>query len=131
MQETMTGLAAKDVMATIAVRDLAAARNFYERTLGLTPTETREATVAGYRCGHSTLLVYQSAFAGTNRATAATWPVGGDIAAIVGSLKQKGVVFEHYDMPGMKHEGDLHVSGSMKAAWFRDPDGNILGLVTG
>ena len=47
------------------------------------------------------------------------------------TLKDKGVKFEHYDMPDVKMEGDVHVMGKLKAAWFKDPDGNILNLVNG
>ena len=124
-------LGQKDAMATIAVKNLAAARKFYTDTLGLKPTRTDEPSVVGFKTGQSTLILYESTFAGTNRATCATWVVGNDIAAVVQALKAKGVTFEHYDMPGMKREGDLHVSGSTKAAWFKDPEGNILSLVSG
>jgi len=57
-----------------------------------------------------------------------TWALGGDIERIVSALKEKGVRFEHYDMPGTKLEGDVHVMDKMKVAWFKDPDGNILNL---
>jgi hypothetical protein len=40
------------------------------------------------------------------------------------------VTFEHYDLPNMTRQGDLHVAGAMKVAWFKDPDGNIFSLVT-
>ncbi len=60
-----------------------------------------------------------------------TWNVGSDIQRVVQDLKARGVTFEHYDMPGMTHEGDVHVGGSMKVAWFKDPDGNILNLAGG
>ncbi len=76
----------------------------------------------------STLLVYKSQYAGTNKATAATWTVGSEIEYIVRKLKVKGVVFEHYNLPGMTRKGDIHVADGMKAAWFKDPDGNILSL---
>jgi catechol 2,3-dioxygenase-like lactoylglutathione lyase family enzyme len=131
MPQTMTGLATKDVQATVAVKNLATAKSFYERTLGLTPTDSRESGVAGYRCGSGTLLVYESKFAGTNRATSATWIVGSEIDAMVRAFKEKGVTFEHYDLPDMKLDGDVHVAGDMRAAWFKDPDGNILALVSG
>jgi catechol 2,3-dioxygenase-like lactoylglutathione lyase family enzyme len=124
-------LGTKSAMATIAVKDLAAAREFYEHTLGLTPTESRESEVAGFRSGQSVILVYRSQFAGTNRATAATWAVGEDLSGVVQALRAKGVHFEHYDMPGMQREGDVHIAGTTKAAWFKDPDGNILSLVNG
>jgi hypothetical protein len=84
-----------------------------------------------YRSGGTSVLIYQSQFAGTNEATAATWEVGGDIETVVQDLKAKGVTFEHYDMPGMTRKGDVHVAGKHKAAWFKDPDGNILALVNG
>lgn len=84
--------------------------------------------VATYRSGGSRVLVYESSFAGTNQATAATWDVG-DVEAEVRILKGKGVAFEHYDFPGMVRQGDVHLTGPGKAAWFKDPDGNILAIV--
>jgi len=117
-----------DAMATIAVRDLAEARRFYEQKLGLRPVGEEAPTVATYRSGRSTIVVYESEHAGTNRATSATWSVGEGIDAIVRALKDAGVEFEHYDLPGMNREGDLHVADGFKAAWFTDPDGNILHL---
>ena len=45
------------------------------------------------------------------------------------ALRAKGVTFEHYDMPGLKLEGDIHVAGPTKVAWFKDPDGNILNII--
>jgi hypothetical protein len=41
------------------------------------------------------------------------------------------VTFEHYDMPGVTREGDVHAAGNRKIAWFKDPDGNILCIVSG
>jgi catechol 2,3-dioxygenase-like lactoylglutathione lyase family enzyme len=120
-----------DAIATIAVRDLDAARRFYEKTLGLKPVDFEGNEVIVYRTGKSSLNVYRSQFAGTNQATAVTWNVGGAIEDIVAKLKAKGVSFEHYDMPGITRQGDLHVCGSMKVAWFKDPDGNILNLHNG
>jgi catechol 2,3-dioxygenase-like lactoylglutathione lyase family enzyme len=117
-----------DAVATIAVKDLARARPFYEGTLGLKPTETTEPGVCDYRSGSSSVLVYESAYAGTNRATAATWVVQ-DVEGTVRGLKAKGVAFEHYDLPDATWNGDVLVAGRIKAAWFKDPDGNILALV--
>ena len=57
-----------------------------------------------------------------------TWVVD-DVDAVVEDLNEKGVPFEHYEMPGMRLEGDVHVAGRMRAAWFQDPDGNVLALV--
>jgi catechol 2,3-dioxygenase-like lactoylglutathione lyase family enzyme len=123
-------LGEKDAIATIAVKDTKAAKQFYEGKLGLKPERSEDPTVLTYKSGDSTLFVYQSQYAGTNKATAATWVVA-DVDETVRDLKSKGVSFEHYDMPEMTRQGDVHVSGSMRAAWFKDPDGNILSLVSG
>jgi len=120
-----------NAMATLAVKDLAAARRFYEGKLGLEVTDSGDASVLGLRSGSSALMVYVSQYAGTNKATAATWTVGKEIENVVQALKAKGVPFEHYDMPGLTLQGDIHVHGDMKAAWCKDPDGNILALVSG
>src|SRR5262245_60622541 len=122
-------LSASDAVATIGVKDLKTARTFYEEKLGLEPEEVREDDVVTYASGDSRIFVYKSDFAGTNKATAVTWVVG-DVDAIVADLNRKGVKFEHYEMPGMELEGDVHVAGGMRAAWFQDPDGNILALVS-
>ena len=119
-------LASKDALATIAVTDLSAARKFYEGQLGLTHLATEEGDVSTYKSGNSTIVVYRSEFARTNKATSATWGVGEEFDAIAAALKKAGVPFEHYDMPGAKQEGDTYVFGGFKAAWFKDPDGNIL-----
>jgi extradiol dioxygenase family protein len=119
-------LADKAAMATIAVKDIDAAKNFYGRVLGLKKFREMDGDVAVYGSGPSTMLIYKSEFAGTNKATSATWGVGDEFESIVKSLQNESVVFEHYDMPGLSRQGDTHVSGDFKAAWFKDPDGNIL-----
>ena len=119
----------KDIepVATVAVHDLAVARKFYEGALGLT-VEAENSEVLTFKAGQFTLFVYRSQFAGSNQATAVTWMTGNQIEAIAADLKSRGVVFEHYDMPMLKLEGDLHVADGMKVAWFKDPDGNILSI---
>jgi catechol 2,3-dioxygenase-like lactoylglutathione lyase family enzyme len=117
-------------VATIAVRDLDSARSFYEQTLGLTLVDQRGKEVLTFRAGEGILFVYNSPFAGTNKATAATWRVE-DVDGHAAALKAKGVRFEHYDLPEMHREGDVHVGGDMRVAWFKDPDGNIHSLVSG
>jgi hypothetical protein len=47
----------------------------------------------------------------------------------VQTLKANGIEFEHYDIPNIRLEGDIHVDGKVKVAWFKDPDGNILNLI--
>jgi catechol 2,3-dioxygenase-like lactoylglutathione lyase family enzyme len=119
----------KDAIATIAVKDVEVARKFYEGKLGLKPTGPQEPGTVTYRSGSSTIFVYESQYAGTNQATALTWVVGGDVDAIVQGLGAKGVKFEHYDLPDTTREGDIHVTGDLRLAWFKDPDGNVLALL--
>jgi hypothetical protein len=85
--------------------------------------------VVAFKTGQSKLFVYRSTYAGTNKATAVTW-VTEEVEDLVRTLKARGVSFEHYDLPKMTRLGDLHVHGTMKVAWFKDPDGNIFSLVT-
>ncbi|PIF75498.1 putative lactoylglutathione lyase [Variovorax sp. 54] len=120
-----------DAVANLAVKDMTVARRFYEDTLGLAQVDSEGDEVVVYQSGNTRVQVYRSSFAGTNQATAVSWQVGADIERLVAAFKAKGVRFEHYDMPGTKREGDLHVAGGMKMAWFKDPDGNILHLIGG
>ena len=122
-------LANSNATANLAVKDLAMARSFYKGTLGLTEVHNEGGELIVYKCGDTSINVYQSKFAGTNKATAVTWMVGDEISNVVKALKSKGVTFEHYEMPGLTMEGDVHVGYGMKVAWFKDPDGYILNLV--
>ena len=121
----------KDAVANIAVKNLETAKKFYEETLGLTQIGAEGQEVIVFRSGSSTIYVYKSQYAGTNQATALTWVVGKDIEGVVRELKAKGVTFEHYNMPDVTLEDDIHVAGNMKVAWFKDPDGNILNVING
>ncbi|MER8951127.1 VOC family protein [Mesorhizobium sp. M0833] len=122
-------LANSNATANLAVKDLANARAFYEGVLGLKEVHNEGGELIVYESGDTAINVYRSNFAGTNKATAVTWTVGNELGKIVEALKSKGVTFEHYDMPGLTLEGDVHVGQGMKVAWFKDPDGNILNLV--
>jgi len=121
-------LSDKDAVATVAVKNLESARRFYENTLGL-PLISENQEVLTFRSGRSMLFVYRSQYAGTNKATAVTW-IADEVDDLVRTLKGRGVNFEHYDMPNVTRQGDIHVAGGMKTAWFKDPDGNIFSLVT-
>jgi catechol 2,3-dioxygenase-like lactoylglutathione lyase family enzyme len=119
----------KDAVATIAVKDLEAAGRFYKDTLGLAQVGAENPHVLILKSGNTLINVYRSQYAGTNQATSMTWAVGEDLESIVQQLKAKGVQFEHYEMPGITREGDIHVGGNRKVAWFKDPEGNILNIV--
>jgi len=121
-------LGENEVCATVGVRDLSAAQKFYGETFGLTKGMESPGGVF-YKSGNSGVFVYPTTFAGTNKATYASWTVS-DVDGVVSDLKAKGVAFEQYDnMPDTTREGDVHIMGDMRAAWFKDPDGNILNIV--
>ena len=124
-------LAGSDAVANLAVKDLQAARKFYEGLLGFTKVDEEGGELVVYKSGNTVFNVYRSDYAGTNQATAMTWTVGDRVGEIAEALAARGISFEHYDMPGMRREGDVHVAGDMKVAWFKDPDGNILKIVSG
>ena len=123
-------LASAPVAAVVAVSDMVRGKEFYEGVLGLRKSDMDDPGGVLYVCGmESRILVYESQYAGTNEATAASWLVE-DIEQAIADLKDKGVSFEQYELPGVTREGDVHVMGDMKAAWFKDPDGNILNLTS-
>lgn len=116
-------------IATIAVRDLDRARAFYQDTLGF-PLQDANSEVLSFKTGPGKMFVYRSQFAGSNKATCAMFATR-DVAAVAADLRAKGVTFEHYgDLQGLTLEGDVHVGGGMSVAWFKDPDGNILSLIS-
>ena len=124
-------LASTNALATVAVRDIAAARRFYEDTLGLQQVDSQGEDFIAYRAGDGVLNIYRSQFAGSNQATAVTWLVGDQLEDVVRTLRDKGIAFEHYDLPGLTRDGDIHRGGEMRVAWFKDPDGNIHNLASG
>jgi catechol 2,3-dioxygenase-like lactoylglutathione lyase family enzyme len=117
-----------DSSAILAVTDLDRARAFYGETLGLELAEEGGPEgVLIYRTGATRLVVYVSDYAGTNRANAVVWSVGGALDAIVAALEARGASFEHY--PGLgRLEGNVHHAGGAKLVWLKDPDGNLLHL---
>ena len=118
-----------DVQPMLPVKNLEVAKKFYEGPLGLKKTGEEPGAAVVYRSGRTTLCVYLSEFAGTNKGTAALWEVD-DVEAAVAELKAKGVTFEHYDnLPEVVRKGDIHFAGdTIQVAWFKDPDGNILSV---
>jgi catechol 2,3-dioxygenase-like lactoylglutathione lyase family enzyme len=116
----------KPTYTTIPVSDLEKATRFYSETLGLTPEMVTEGGVM-YRSGGTQFFVYPSAFKAAGH-TQMSWVVG-DIKTEVAALKAKGIAFEEFDRPGVKTvDGISQVGPAVWAAYFRDPDGNLLGL---
>ena len=88
-----------DVIATIAVKDIAKARRFYADEPGFEAHSDGEPGTLTLVTGNTSLLVYESKYAGTNQATSATWEVDDNVEDYVKELSKKGVTFEHYDFP--------------------------------
>ncbi len=115
------------IVPYIPVANAARARKFYEEKIGLVAKEEYAGGVV-YECGDgSWVFMYPSAGAGTSRASTAFWAVD-DVVAEVAALRKKGVVFEEYDMPGLKTVSGIATGGGAKTAWFKDTEGNILAI---
>jgi catechol 2,3-dioxygenase-like lactoylglutathione lyase family enzyme len=125
-------LADARIGANVPVSNLEEAVSFYGEKLGLSLFERGEgepyARFAG--AGETKLGVYESKTAGQSKHTLASFVVD-DVRSVVDELKAKGVTFEEYDMPGMKTEDGVAAMGDTRAAWLKDPDGNILEIVGG
>jgi catechol 2,3-dioxygenase-like lactoylglutathione lyase family enzyme len=118
-----------EVSVSLAVKDIMTARNFYKDKLGLL-VEKEGLYECTYSSGHVKLQIYVSSEAGTNKGTAATWEVD-NIEGEVAELRSKGIEFEHYANSNMELHDDVYSMDGEKAAWFKDPDGNILCLHNG
>ncbi len=116
----------KPSSAIVAVSDIERARAFYADTLGLEVAEGHEDEVLEFRTGDTSLVVYVSEFAGSNKANAVVWNGGAEFDTIVDQLRDQGVTFEEYPDLGMTVSRGVHSRGGFKAVWFKDPDGNIL-----
>jgi catechol 2,3-dioxygenase-like lactoylglutathione lyase family enzyme len=127
-------LAHSDVATRLPAQDLNRARSFYSEKLGLEPIEERPGGLL-YRCGRGTFALFQSAGTAAGTHTQMGWEVA-DIEATVAALRSRGVVFEEYDLPGLKTvNGIAEIAGNYpskgrgeRGAWFRDSEGNLLGI---
>jgi catechol 2,3-dioxygenase-like lactoylglutathione lyase family enzyme len=127
-------LADSEVATRLPVKDLARARRFYSEKLGLEPTEERPGALL-YRCGSGSFALFESTGAAAGTHTQMAWEVA-DIEGTVAALRSRGVVFEEYDLPGLKTvNGIATIQGNYpskgvgeRGAWFSDSEGNVLGL---
>jgi catechol-2,3-dioxygenase len=116
-----------EVAAVLPAKDMGRVKDFYRDKLGLEPIEPGDDNLM-YRCGNGTrFLLYQTDNAGTAKNTQMGW-VTDDVERDVQELRSRGVVFEDYDLPGLKTENGIATSDAGKAAWFLDSEGNILSL---
>ena len=124
-------LSAYSPVPALAVKDLATARSFYEGTLGFSPGREEVGGIM-YTAGSGQFLVYESAYAGTNKATAMAFETPqGDFETEIQNLRNKGVQFQTFEMEGIEWDGDVATFGDGRGVWFDDPDGNIISLGTG
>jgi catechol 2,3-dioxygenase-like lactoylglutathione lyase family enzyme len=127
-------LQAGRVATRIPAQDLERARAFYRDKLGLEPVEERPGGLL-YRCAGGQFAIFASAGASAGEFTQMAWDVD-DIDATVSELRKRGVVFEDVDLPGLTTvDGIAEVAGNYpskgtgeRAAWFRDSEGNMLGV---
>jgi catechol 2,3-dioxygenase-like lactoylglutathione lyase family enzyme len=120
-------LADAPVSPSIPASDLERAKRFYSDILGLKVSMETEGMV-GFECGGTQLYVYTTPSAGQAAHTLAGWFVP-DLSAEMADLRARGVTFEEYDLPGLKTVDGVAETGGMRGAWFKDSEGNILGLV--
>jgi catechol 2,3-dioxygenase-like lactoylglutathione lyase family enzyme len=112
---------------TIAVSDMDKAKAFYGDALGLKHVEDNPGG-SRYEAGGTYIELYPSEFAGTAKNTVAGFEVS-DLDATMDSLRQKGVAFLDYDLPGVKTNNGVADLGDARGCWFKDPDGNILAII--
>ena len=118
-----------EIAAIVPVSDVERAVEFYGGTLGLELQIRRddlpENREAEFRAGDGSLVVYESVAAGQSKGTLAAFRVA-DLESVVAGLRERGVAFEEYDLPELKTENGIASIGDLRAAWARDPDGNII-----
>ena len=116
-------------IASLPATDLERAKQWYAKTLQLEPTTISEGGTCWYESGGTRFMLYESQFAGSNQATAATLLVD-DVAATVNELRARGATFEDYDFSEEYRTvaGLMTTSGGRQYAWLKDSEGNILGL---
>ena len=121
------GLDGAPVTAILAVADLALARQFYEERLGLAAVGAQPDGKFLFRCGGTDIALFPKPAGARAEHTVLSFRVA-DIRAAIAALERRGVVFANYDLPGLKTVDHVCVLGAEKAAWFQDPEGNILCL---
>ncbi|MDQ4148905.1 MAG: VOC family protein [Actinomycetota bacterium] len=119
-------LANFDIVASLPAADYERAKRFYEEKLGLTPI-SEDAGGAHYRSGSTYFDVYPTQFSGTAQHTLAAWLVD-DLESTMEELRSRGIVFEEYDMPGLKTVNGVAEIEGERGAWFKDSEGNILAI---
>ena len=116
------------VHAALPASDLERAKNFYEQKAGLTPKGETSGGLIYEGAGGTRFLLFPSFGAASGTHTQVGFLVA-DAEAEVAELRSRGVVFEEYDLPGFKTEGGIITDGETRSAFFKDSEGNLVGLV--
>lgn len=111
---------------TLAVSDMERAKAWYRDKLGFEPV-SEDPVGAWYESGGATFALIHSSEAGTAKNTVMEWTVEG-LEEIAAEMKSRGVSFDTFEMPGLEWDGDIASMGPFKGCWFRDSEGNVLGL---
>jgi catechol 2,3-dioxygenase-like lactoylglutathione lyase family enzyme len=112
---------------TLPASNLQRAKKFYNEKLGLVPAKEDPSGIF-YKSGDTEFLVFPSQGAASGSFTQIGFDVD-NIEAEVAALKSRGVIFEEYNSPSLKTTNGVAAIGSRKAAWFKDTEGNLLGLI--
>jgi catechol 2,3-dioxygenase-like lactoylglutathione lyase family enzyme len=121
-------LAAAPTTTILPTAQPSVARDFYGDVLGLPfrGTDADGKLLFGLAAGSTLALIEKPAGSQADH-TSVSFEVD-DIGAMIKELTDRGVAFDDYDLPGLKTVDHVCVLGAEKAAWFKDPDGNILCL---
>jgi catechol 2,3-dioxygenase-like lactoylglutathione lyase family enzyme len=125
-----TSITTAPIHPSLATKDLAKARAWYADKLGWEPTiEPPGILVYELHQTRSAFTLYETPFAGTAKNTVMNWVVP-DVRAAVARLRERGVTFEDYDFGEFKTvDGVMETPDGFQNAWFKDLDGNIVGVV--
>jgi catechol 2,3-dioxygenase-like lactoylglutathione lyase family enzyme len=113
--------------ATLPAKDMNRAKQFYAEKLGMNPSAESPAGLV-YQCKESWFLLFPSSGISTGQFTQGGWETN-NVEVEVAELKSRGVTFEEYDLPNFKTVNSVATMGSNRAAWFKDSEGNLLGIV--
>jgi catechol 2,3-dioxygenase-like lactoylglutathione lyase family enzyme len=113
---------------TLPAADLDRAKKFYSEKLGLAPATESEGGIFYELAGGTRFILYPTPDPKRGGHTQIGFTTN-DIEAEVAELRSRGVVFEEYDFPGLRTENGIAQTGTARAAWFKDSEGNTIGIV--
>jgi catechol 2,3-dioxygenase-like lactoylglutathione lyase family enzyme len=119
-------LADMKMMGFVLTKDCEKARAFYEGNLGFEYVSLDQFALV-MKAGKSMIRIVKVPTFTPLQSTVLGWEVD-DIEAIVDWLTKRGVVFDKYPFVQDKERGIWTAPGGSKVAWFKDPDGNVLGV---